>query len=230
MHLEAAEHVGPLAPQVDHRLAPFRPAAASDRLGWAGVEAALFNDLPDTELERHPLTHHTLVLFNRLPEVFALGYEGVSRHVPPPVGAVSVVPAGTPSRWQWRGRKSSLHVYLEPDLVTRVAAREFGLDPARAAVPPLDCLDLPPLRAALTAVEAELTAGGLGGPLAVEWLANVMAVHLIRHVLAPRQPGRRRCGALPRARLRAVVEYVEEHLDASPTLGQMAAVVRLSPT
>jgi AraC family transcriptional regulator len=29
-------------------------------------------------------------------------------------------------------------------------------------------------------------------------------------------------------RLRAVVDYIEEHLDASPTLGQLAAVARLS--
>src|SRR5262249_39333077 len=32
-----------------------------------------------------------------------------------------------------------------------------------------------------------------------------------------------------RAKLRAVVEYIEEHLDANPTLEQMAAVARLSP-
>src|SRR5262249_21728024 len=31
------------------------------------------------------------------------------------------------------------------------------------------------------------------------------------------------------ARLRAVVEYIEEHLDASPTLEQMAAIARISP-
>jgi AraC family transcriptional regulator len=34
---------------------------------------------------------------------------------------------------------------------------------------------------------------------------------------------------LPRGRLRAVVEYIEERLDAGPTLEQMAAVARLSP-
>ena len=34
---------------------------------------------------------------------------------------------------------------------------------------------------------------------------------------------------LPRGRLRAVVEYIEEHLDASPTLAEMAAVVGLNP-
>jgi len=35
-------------------------------------------------------------------------------------------------------------------------------------------------------------------------------------------------GAVPRGRLRAVVEYIEEHLDACPTLEQLAAVAHLS--
>ena len=34
---------------------------------------------------------------------------------------------------------------------------------------------------------------------------------------------------LPRGRLRAVVEYIEEHFDGGPTLAQMAAVVGLNP-
>jgi AraC family transcriptional regulator len=114
-------------------------------------------------------------------------------------------------------------------LVARVAAEAFDLDPARLTVPPLDALDLPQLRAAMWVVGAELTASGAGGPLAAESLANVLAVHLIRHVLTPRQPARRRDGTLPRARLRAVVEYIEEHLDAGPTLEQMAAIARVSP-
>jgi AraC family transcriptional regulator len=80
----------------------------------------------------------------------------------------------------------------------------------------------------MLAVGAELTAGA-GGPLAAESLATVLAVHLIRHVLTPRRPARRRAGTLPRAKLRAVVEYIEEHLDGSPSLEQLAAVARLSP-
>jgi AraC family transcriptional regulator len=140
-----------------------------------------------------------------------------------------LVPAGSPSLWRWSGHKDSLHVYLGPGLVARVTAEAFGLDPARLTVPPVDGPDLPQLRAALLAVDAELTAGGAGGPLAAESLANVLAVHLIRHVLAPRQPARRRDGTLPRAKLRAIVEYIEEHLDAGPTLEQLAAVARLSP-
>ena len=113
--------------------------------------------------------------------------------------------------------------------MARVAAEAFDLDPARLTVPPLDGLDLPQLRAAMLAVGAELTTGGAGGRLAAESLANVLAVHLIRHVLAPRRPERGPDGVLPRGRLRAVAEYVEGHLGTGPTLEQMAAVARLSP-
>src|SRR5262249_30606537 len=153
---------------------------------------------------------------------------GVKRHVPPPAGAIILVPAGTVGQVRWSGGFDWLHIYLEPRLVARVAAEAFDLDPARLTVPPLDCLDLPHLRAAIGAVGAALTTGGAGGALAAESLANVLAVHLIRHVLAPPQPTRRRYGTFPRAKLRAVVEYIEEHLDASPSLEQMATVARLS--
>src|SRR5262245_25519020 len=223
MRQKEPERGGPIGPRDWHKLLPFQATAASDRLGWAGLAA------PAAELDRPPLTHHTLVLFTGPPEELDLRYEGVKRHRPPPVGSVSVVPAGNPSRWRWRGTKGSLHVYLEPDLVGRVAAGVFDLDPVRAALPPLDSLNLPHLRAALGAVDAELTAGGPGGSLASESLANVLAVHLLRHVLAPRRPPRGRDGVLPRGRLRAVVEYIEEHLDACPTLAQLAAVVGLNP-
>jgi AraC family transcriptional regulator len=139
------------------------------------------------------------------------------------------VPAGSPVWVRSSGRRDELHIYLEPGLVAQVAAEAFDLDPARLTVPSLDSLDLPHLRAAMGAVGAELTAGAAGGPLAAESLANVLAVHLLRHVVAPRRLERGRDGTLPRGRLRAVVEYIEEHLDGGPSLAQLAAVVRLNP-
>src|SRR5262245_66252963 len=101
-----------------------------------------------------------------------------------------------------------MHVYLEPGLVGRVAAEVFDRDPARLAVPPLDNLDLPPLRATMAVVAAELASGGSGGPLAAESLADVLAVHLLRHVSVPRRHQRGRDGELPRGRLRRVGEDV----------------------
>jgi AraC family transcriptional regulator len=229
MQGEKPEPGGALGPVELRQHVPFDVTAASDGLGWMGLEAARYFDAPSSEIELAPLTHHMLVLITRPPEELDLRYEGVKRHVPPPAGAVLLVPAGHPALWRWRGRKESLHVYLEPGLVERVAAEAFELDPARLTIPPLDGLDLPHVRAAMGAVEAELMAGGGGGPLAAESLANVLAVHLIRHVSSPRRYERGRDGMLPRGRLRAVIEFIEEHLDASPTLEQMAAAARLSP-
>jgi AraC family transcriptional regulator len=208
---------------------PFEADAASDRLGWVGLQAARYRAAPASELEHPGINHHRLVLFARPPEELDLLYEQIKRHVPPPAGSISVVPAGTPARWRWSGHNDTLHIYLEPGLVTRVAAEAFDLDPTRLTLPSLDGMDLPHLRATMWAVDAELTVGGAGGPLAAESLANVLAVHLIRHVLVPRQPARRRDGTLPRAKVRAVVEYIEEHLDADPTLEQLAVIARLSP-
>jgi AraC family transcriptional regulator len=218
---------GPLAAL--RKIIPFEAAAASDRLGWVGLEAARYRAAPAAELNPPAITHDRLVLFSRPPEQLDLVYGGVKRHRPPPAGSVAVVPAGIPARWRWSGCFDWLHISLEPGLVGRVGAEEFGLDPARLTIPPLDGLDVPELRATMWAVDAELKCGGAGGKLASESLANLLAVQLIRHVLAPRVPVRQRDGALPRARLRAVVEYVEGHLQTGPTLEQMAAVARLSP-
>jgi AraC family transcriptional regulator len=219
--------LGPLA--AIRKIIPYEAAAASEGLGWVGLEAARYWRAPASELNPPAVGHDRLVLFSRPPEALELRYEGVKRYVPPSAGSISVVPAGSPVQWRWSGRFDWLHIFLEPGLVARVAAEAFDLDPARLTVPPLDGRDLPHLRAAMAAVDAELTAGGEGGGrLAAESLANVLAVHLIRLALAPRRTPHARDGALPRGRLRAVVEYIEEHLDIGPTLEQMAAVAHLS--
>jgi len=193
-----------------------------------GLEAAHFVAAPNSELTQPALTHHMLILFARPPDALDLRYDGVQRHVPPPPGSISLVPAGSPAWARTTGCKDQLFIFLEPGLITRVAAEAFDLDPARVAVPPLDGLDLPPLRAVMGAVHAELTTGGAGSRLAAESLATVLAVQLLRQVLAPRRVARGRDGALPQGKLRTVVEYIEEHLDAVLTLEQLAAAAHLS--
>jgi hypothetical protein len=160
---EGPRRGGPIGPLDWLQIVPFEPAASSHRLGWEGLVATRCRTEPASECSWPALTHHGFVLFIRPPEELELVYEGVKRHVPPPAGAISMVPAGSPIQWRWSGPKDSLHIHLEPDLVERVAAEAFGLDPARLTVPPLDGLDLPHLRGAMGAVDAELTAGGAGG-------------------------------------------------------------------
>ena len=181
---------GPIAPLELIKHFPGEPLAASDRRRWVGLEALRYRYQPPNEAFQPPLTHHSLVLLLRTPREFELHCDGVNRVVPPRAGSILVVPAGSPSRWRWSSHTDSLHVFLEPGLIERVAAEAFELDPARVSLPPLDGLDLPPLRAVMLAVNDELTADAAGGRLAAESLANLLAVHLIRNAPAPRPVGR----------------------------------------
>jgi len=96
-------------------------------------------------------------------------------------------------------------------------------------MPPLDAFIAPELRFAMLAIEAESQAGGLGGPLVVESLANILVVHLIRHVFGFRLSALHERGVLPRRKLAAIVDYIMANLDNRPTLERMAELVHLSP-
>jgi AraC family transcriptional regulator len=84
------------------------------------------------------------------------------------------------------------------------------------------------LRAAMLAVSDELPVEGGGDRLAAESLANLLTVHLIPNASALRPPARRIDSALPRPKLRAVIEYIDAHLDTDLPLARLAAAVHLS--
>ena len=211
------------------KIVPFAPLATSYGMGWKGLQAVRMES-PGGEFSAAitPSTH-VLVLCVRPPEKMDLRYEGGKRDMPPPAGSIMVAPAWSSVLWRRQGSIDVLHVLLEPSVVAGVGAESFELDPTRAVVPPLDGLNVPELRSAMLAVDAELRAGSLGGPLMVESLANVLAVHLIRHTTGARRLPASADGVLPRRKLHTVVEYIMENLGGSPTLEQMAAVAHLSP-
>ena len=219
---------GPLSPRELIRHLPEEVFASSVQRRWVGLEAVRYRDQPPNENLVPPLTHNMLLLFLNTPKEFEVCSEGIRRVVPPPAGSILMVPAGQPARYRWSGHSDSLHVFLDQAVVARVAAEVFELDAARASVPPLDGLDLPRLRSAMLAVNDELVDGGAGGGLATESLANLIAVHLLRNTSASQRTARRTDGALSRSRLRAVIEYIEGHVDTALTLEQMAAIAHLS--
>ena len=184
---------------LDRRILPFEPAATSARPGWVGPQTAHFRATPAFELDDAVCPHHHFALVARPPEQFVVRFAGVT-----------------------------LHIFLEPGVVERVAAEAFELNPARVSIIPCDGVQDPQLRAAMLAVRDEQSAERGADRSAAESLANLLAVHLIRIASALRSPARRTDGALPREKLHAVIEYIDENLDTDLTLAQMAAAVHLS--
>ena len=147
----------------------------------------------------------------------------------PPVGSIALVPVGAVADVSWQGNKDCLQVSVEPNLVQRVAAKSFERDLSSAAIPPLDAFIAPELRSAMLAIGAESEAGAPGGPLMIESLANILAVHLIRHLFGFRRAAARALGVLSRRKLAATIDYIMANLDNRPTLERMAELVHLSP-
>jgi AraC family transcriptional regulator len=206
-------------------ISPIIPAATSDGLDWPGVQALRFHAAPSFEIVKPGLPLHSLVLVTSPPEKLELQYDSVRYMRPFPAGSIVFAPASVPMRWRWTGPKDSFHLYLDPELVARVAAESFDLS---LEIPPLEVLSLPELRNAMLTLDAELTRGPHSCRILVESLATMLAVHLIRHVSRPR-PTRQDEAALPRRKLDAVLDYIRANLDTGLSLAQMAAVAYLSP-
>jgi AraC family transcriptional regulator len=219
----------PITPDQRPDFLPYPPAATSGPLGWSGLRVEHFQGNPDREVHLPPLTHHLLLLYQRPPDVISLRTEDLDRQGPPPPGSVIVIPAGSPTWWDWHGPCDSSQVQLEPQLLARVAAEALDLNPDRVTLPPVWDLSHPPIRAAMRALDAELRQGPPGGRLLAESLGNVLAVHLLRQFSARRPAESHSRGVLPRHTLRAVIEYIHDHLDAELSLDHLAAVAHLSP-
>ena len=187
---------------------PFAPAATSEPLGWPGLRAERFRMTLDNELSIPPMTHHLLILYVHPPDEMSLRSEGFVLNRPPPPCSVAVIPAGGgTTRGVWRGPSEAIHVHLEPQLISRVAAEAYDLDPARVELSTVYDLSHPQLRAAIRAIEAELETGAAGGRLLAESLGNVLAVHLIRHFVPTERAAMQPRGGLPKPKLQAALEY-----------------------
>src|ERR1700756_1423152 len=170
------------------KFVPLTPSVTSYGLGWKTLQAVHYREgLASGEFSLPPVSRHKLFLIIRPSERLELRSEGVRLDRPPAAGSIHVIPAGSSVRWRREGSRDALLIDLEPSLIARVAAEAFELDSSRTMLPPLYGLNVPELCSAMLAVDAELRAGGAGGSLLAESFANILAVHLIRHVTGTRR-------------------------------------------
>jgi AraC family transcriptional regulator len=205
------------------------PEASSQTLGWIGLQAARYRNVPTKELRVPRLSQHVLILVTKAPNEMEVTCDGFKRDSAPPTGSITLFPAGSVRDWRWRGTVDSLQIALDSELLGKVAAQSFGIELSYTSIEPLNSFAQPELRNTMLTVQSELIPGRIAGSLMIESLANILAVQLIRHVFGVRQPTRRVLAPLPQRQLAMVVDYMMANLDGSPTLEQIAALVHRSP-
>jgi AraC family transcriptional regulator len=135
-----------------------------------------------------------------------------------------------PGYWRMEAASEDMSMLLEDRFIQKLAA-EAGANPDKIEVVPFfSAPDLQVERIGL-ALLSEMETGGLGGELYAESLANVLALHLLRHHSSLGRSSTwesEREGGFSKRTLGRVTDYINENLSRKLTLTEIAGVANLS--
>ena len=139
--------------------------------------------------------------------------------------SVCVIPSGQAFSARLHGESEQLAIYLAPTLVLRAAdeAQARGFEIIEGCSP-----HDPVVRSVGLALLSELETEGVGGRLYSESLANLLAVHLLRHYTTSGVAPQRFKGGLSGRRLRQVLAFIADNYESDLSLAELARVGRMS--
>lgn len=216
------------ASRSDSTLRP--PIASSSEQGWSNIVVERFHQ-PTTPGQRklHLSDEHALCLC-LAPRPFQLVQvrEGQLHRGLHGKGDITLTPAGLSAFEQWDGEDHYVSIRLATEFVDRVALEALEVDPDQVSLLSEFHSRDPQIQHLGMNFLAELMNQGLGGRLYVDSLANILAVHLLRHysTIVPRM--RTYDGRLPEHQLKRVIDYIHDHLVQEIRLSDLAAQLDVS--
>lgn len=201
--------------------------ASSDSLGWTSLYASAQHEQA-YEGGFRPVEDHLIIVHLDGPVAVRRDLDGqrVGRLVQP--GGLFILPARREFSVRLGGPLASLHVYVRASVVRAAAAELASGDPDRLEILPRlgerdECIE------SIVRLAGDMVRERRGGHWIADSLAHVLAAQLVRrHSTAAALPERAIRG-LSSAQFTRVVAYMDEHLEGSVGLGDMAGAAALSP-
>ena len=170
---------------------------------------------------------HAYVAIHAGPSVHVACRRGGYRHAGRAVyGDIDIIPAGTPSHWEMKGKDTALLMRLSPTLLN-AAAQELGADPAGVEIRNRFQMRDDAIENIGWALKAEMEAGYPSGRLYLEGMAISLAARLVRCHSSLAVAERRINGRMAGARLRRVLAHIEDNLAKDLSLAELATVAEL---
>jgi AraC family transcriptional regulator len=141
-------------------------------------------------------------------------------------GSACVIPSGQAFTASLKGEAEHIAIYLEPSLILRAASesrKSSGVEVIEKCA-----LNDPVIRHIGMALLSELDSEGLSGRLYAESLANLLAVHLLRHYTAVDNRAQKFTGGLSGQKLRAVMDFIGDNYERDLSLTELAQVAGMS--
>ncbi len=200
---------------------PFKRKAA-----WEGIRLEHYR-LPIGDLPEHRHREHVVLIgMNdgcrgemRTASGFKLG--GIQNR-----GNVCVLPSGLAHTARVEDPCEQLGLYLDPSLVHRAASE--SLRSSNFEVTERCTRSDGVISSVGMALLGELESEGLSGRLYAESLANLLAVHLLRHYTTGTGEMQRISGGLSAQRLRQVMSFIADNYSSDIRLSQLANVAGMS--
>lgn len=195
---------------------------------WDGIKLAHYRfeagDLPEHQHQEHLIT---IALGQgcggEIRTASGLRARGQTR------GSVAVIPSGQSFSATLEAPSDHLAIYLDPSLVLRAAASESRSRRPEGVEVVERCVSVDPVISSVgLALLAELESEGLSGRLYAESLANVLAVHLLRHYTAASDGAAKFTGGLSGNKLRQVMSLIAESYESDLSLADLAEVAGMS--
>lgn len=143
-------------------------------------------------------------------------------------GDLLITPADTPLITQAEGDVQIVQIRLQDSFVRQVAGETVAQDNDRIELIPAFQTRDPHIEAIATLLLAELHQECLGNRLYADSLANVLAVHLLRHHATTRPELPIYEGGLPQRQLLQVLDYIDAHLGSEIALADLAELTGMS--
>ena len=210
----------PLQPAENNSL----PLLLKRRASWDGISLAHYRLGPGQLPEYHNKEHLIALSLEKCKGEIrtASGFRARNRNK----GSVCVIPSGHPFALELEGESEHLAMLLDPSLVLRAAAESRAastVDVIESSVP-----SDPVITSVGLALMGELESESQSGRLYAESLANVLALHLLRHYTASGRENHRLVGGLSGHKLRLVLEFIDANYGSDLTLNELAAVAGIS--
>jgi AraC family transcriptional regulator len=196
--------------------------------GWQSLFAAKFREAP-LSISEPAIGHPSLIYHLAHPTEVTRRLDGerAERTLIGP-GRFCITPGDANAHWQHSGNPEILQLYVRASVYERAAEEMFGdvapLNPRFAVVDPL-------LEQLALAVLNALRDGSAADRLYIESIAQLIGVHLARAHSSRAKQARAQepLDGLSRARIRRLLDYIDEHLGEDLRLEALAAEVNLSP-
>ncbi len=183
---------------------------------------------PD-EIEAPLLSHHVLsVLLSETAPRQVCQFDGREYDGAQYQGDLWLLPTGQPGFFHWESTDETLLFIIAPNFLQQTVLETGCLNPGEVEIMPILHHTDPQLGTIVQLFLHEMTQDSIGSQLYQDSLANLFAVHLLRHYCAFTPKFRANKGGLSQKQLKQALDYIQAHLNEDISLDAIASAIGIS--